>query len=352
MTDELDDLQRVLSRFDRAATPADAQLTTHEIDIRERIKIGELSVRTRTEAPRSRRRWAPLVVPGVLVAASVLGFLVFSPVSESPIPALSPTPTWTPRYTPLPPSPIPAPTPTERDLSVCDARTLAVIHYERVNSYTDEMLLSGDFIDHGPNKYANGTVELNDEGKPTYYTVASGDTRYGIGERFCIDELSLYSYIIRRYTSLQADDTITLRPGPGETYIPGRFASPSDAWGDNAPHATRQLYQAFVAAGFVVDGERATLPLPYGYFWPDWAHSTAEAHGSPDRAWARWMAVHAYAAERGDADAAAMLAQFAVPLGAFDPQITELINARDYTGLFDYLAIMFQDGFYWPEWTQ
>jgi hypothetical protein len=45
--------------------------------------------------------------------------------------------------------------------------------------------------DLAPTTYASGEVGLDDESEISTYTVASGDTAYGIGNRLCIDYITV-----------------------------------------------------------------------------------------------------------------------------------------------------------------
>lgn len=49
-------------------------------------------------------------------------------------------------------------------------------------------------VDMGATEYASGEVTLNDEGLIATYTVAPGDAGMAIGERFCIDYVTVFQY--------------------------------------------------------------------------------------------------------------------------------------------------------------
>lgn len=68
--------------------------------------------------------------------------------------------------------------------------------------------------DLGPTTYASGEVGLNDEGEISTYTVASGDTAYGIGDRLCIDYITVLAYNGKFVPApeIQPGDILILRP--------------------------------------------------------------------------------------------------------------------------------------------
>lgn len=72
--------------------------------------------------------------------------------------------------------------------------------------------MEGRPIDHGPRGGANGTVELDADGTLTAYTAASGDSHWGIQERFCFS-LILHNNMIR-YDDLHPGDRLSLLPNP------------------------------------------------------------------------------------------------------------------------------------------
>lgn len=93
-----------------------------------------------------------------------------------------------------------------------DCPTWAAIHpYDAGNPAAR---LGGTLTDLGPTAYASGEVGLNDDGEIATYTVASGDTGYGIGDRLCVDYVTLLSYNGRFISGaeIQPGDVLILRP--------------------------------------------------------------------------------------------------------------------------------------------
>lgn len=74
--------------------------------------------------------------------------------------------------------------------------------------------LAGAMTDLGPAAYASGEVGLDDEGEVATYTVASGDTGYAIGDRFCLDYIAMLSYNDKSFSEpeLQPGEILVLRP--------------------------------------------------------------------------------------------------------------------------------------------
>lgn len=73
--------------------------------------------------------------------------------------------------------------------------------------------MSGTVVDTGKGEYAEGSVEKVD-GKPTFYTVQPGDTYRGIGDRFCVDAITVQAFNEAGGPEhvLQPGDRVQLRP--------------------------------------------------------------------------------------------------------------------------------------------
>lgn len=79
--------------------------------------------------------------------------------------------------------------------------------------------LSGDLIEMGASPLANGTVRTNEAGEIVAYEVAAGDSPIAIGERFCIDYISLQSHNHVRAGMIHKGDVLYLRPDPTLPWI-------------------------------------------------------------------------------------------------------------------------------------
>lgn len=93
-----------------------------------------------------------------------------------------------------------------------DCPTWAAIH--PYDAWNPAARLGGTITDLGATSYASGEVGLNDEGEISTHTVASGDTGYGIGDRLCIDYITLLAYNGKSTSEeqIQPGDILILRP--------------------------------------------------------------------------------------------------------------------------------------------
>jgi hypothetical protein len=66
-------------------------------------------------------------------------------------------------------------------------------------------------VDMGSTEFARGTVTRNAEGTIATYTVAAGDAGMAIGERFCVDYITVFQYN-DIYPTPQAGDVVLLLP--------------------------------------------------------------------------------------------------------------------------------------------
>lgn len=73
--------------------------------------------------------------------------------------------------------------------------------------------MTGKLVDSGVGEYAEGPVEKVD-GAPTFYTVQPGDTYRGIGDRFCVDAITVQQFNQAGGPErvLQPGDRVQLRP--------------------------------------------------------------------------------------------------------------------------------------------
>lgn len=74
--------------------------------------------------------------------------------------------------------------------------------------------LSGDLVEMGASPLANGTVRTNEAGEIVAYEVAAGDSPIAIGERFCIDYITMQSHNHVRAGMIHEGDVLYLRPDP------------------------------------------------------------------------------------------------------------------------------------------
>lgn len=93
-----------------------------------------------------------------------------------------------------------------------ECSTWSAIH--PYGAWDPQAKLGGTMTDLGPVTYASGSVGLNSEGEIETYTVAAGDTGMGIGERLCIDYVTVLAYndTFMSDVGLQPGDVLVLRP--------------------------------------------------------------------------------------------------------------------------------------------
>lgn len=73
--------------------------------------------------------------------------------------------------------------------------------------------LGGELVDMGVSELASGEVGYDAEGLIETYTVAPGDSLISIGERFCVDYVTVGAYNDRfGPTEIQPGDVLILRP--------------------------------------------------------------------------------------------------------------------------------------------
>ncbi|GAA1968745.1 LysM domain-containing protein [Microbacterium deminutum] len=90
--------------------------------------------------------------------------------------------------------------------------------------------LLGELTDMGATEYADGPVGYTADGLIETYTVQPNDSLISIGERFCVDYVTVGSYNHRfGSTAIQPGDVLVLRPDPSVPWFD--YSSPRDAPG-------------------------------------------------------------------------------------------------------------------------
>lgn len=75
-------------------------------------------------------------------------------------------------------------------------------------------MLIGDLVDMGPSELAGGQALTDEAGDVYAYEVNAGDSAIAIGERFCIDYITVQSHNHVRAGMIHADNILYLRPDP------------------------------------------------------------------------------------------------------------------------------------------
>jgi hypothetical protein len=90
--------------------------------------------------------------------------------------------------------------------------------------------LLGELTDMGASGYAAGPVGYDEHGRIETYTVQPGDALAAIGERFCIDYITVgvYNHRMPPGKTIQPGDILVLRPDPTVTWSPDdEYAAPN-----------------------------------------------------------------------------------------------------------------------------
>ncbi|TQM34710.1 hypothetical protein [Microbacterium kyungheense] len=114
------------------------------------------------------------------------------------------------------PTPEPTPEPT-RQPTPHDAKQAAAWEIG-----CDDFVTVGDYVngerpprpDRGASEYASGTATYREDGSVATYTVAAGDSGMSIGERFCVDYITLYIFNRVPQGTLQPDMVLKINPEP------------------------------------------------------------------------------------------------------------------------------------------
>lgn len=106
---------------------------------------------------------------------------------------------------------VPEPTPTPRDPKQAAAWAIGCDDFGAARGYSGFPQATYPRPDRGPSEYAQGTVTLDEDGNVKTYTVAPGDAGMAIGERFCIDYVSLLA-VHDAFPTLHPGQVLTINP--------------------------------------------------------------------------------------------------------------------------------------------
>lgn len=82
-------------------------------------------------------------------------------------------------------------------------------YYDEGNPTTNVWLEGPDLIDTGEREFARGPVEVNDAGEIVSYTVEAGDSPAAIGQRFCVDYVTVQQFN-HRWPTVHPGDVLLL----------------------------------------------------------------------------------------------------------------------------------------------
>ena len=110
-------------------------------------------------------------------------------------------------------TPEPEAEPTPRNCAADPTAEIIVPSLEDGETHIS-MTLEGELTDSGPATQASGTPRYDSDGHFATYTVKSGDTLFGIAERFCIEPQSFQIANQTISWQLQPGDLLILNPNP------------------------------------------------------------------------------------------------------------------------------------------
>lgn len=108
--------------------------------------------------------------------------------------------------------------PTEVVDDPCAATPDNRIDFHRAGSGPVYAELRHELIDLGESSFAQGEVALDDEGRISSYTVAPGDSPIAIGERFCVDYVTVLQ-LNNTWPTIDPGEVLELRPDPTVEWI-------------------------------------------------------------------------------------------------------------------------------------
>jgi hypothetical protein len=109
-----------------------------------------------------------------------------------------------------------------------DCTTNAFINIGSTDGETMHAKLLGELVDMGESELASGPVTLDADGEIFSYEVQAGDSLFAIGERFCVDYVTVGSFNhVRGFEPIAPGDVLYLRPDPTLPFVD--IYSPYDA---------------------------------------------------------------------------------------------------------------------------
>lgn len=101
-----------------------------------------------------------------------------------------------------------------------DCTTNAFINIGSTDGETMHAKLLGELVDMGESELASGPVTLDADGEIFSYEVEAGDSLIAIGERFCVDYVTVGSFNhVRGFEPIAPGDVLYLRPDPTLPFV-------------------------------------------------------------------------------------------------------------------------------------
>jgi hypothetical protein len=101
-----------------------------------------------------------------------------------------------------------------------DCTTNALITIGSDDGYPMYAKLLGELVEMGESELARGPVTLDADGEISSYEVQAGDSLIAIGERFCVDYVTVGSFNhVRGFEPIAPGDVLYLRPDPTLPFV-------------------------------------------------------------------------------------------------------------------------------------
>ena len=178
-------------------------------------------------------------ITAAVVAVAVAGLVAAAvPAVVGAVPAVRDVTSWASERFAAEPSP--APTPTATDVADAagnelvdlgdgisvpaggpgDCSTNAFINIGSDDGSAHHAKLLGELVDMGTSELARGPVTRDADGRIFSYEVQSGDSLIAIGERFCVDYVTVGNFNhVRGFEPIAPGDVLYLRPDPALPFV-------------------------------------------------------------------------------------------------------------------------------------
>lgn len=183
----------------------------------------------------TRMKRSTKITTAVVVVAVAGLFAAAAPAVVSAAPAVFGVASWASERFAAEPSTAPTPAPEDpaRENLVSlgdgisvpaggpgDCTTNAFINIGSTDGETMHAKLLGELVDMGESELASGPVTLDADGEIFSYEVQAGDSLIAIGERFCVDYVTVGSFNhVRGFEPIAPGDVLYLRPDPTLPFV-------------------------------------------------------------------------------------------------------------------------------------
>ena len=146
-----------------------------------------------------------------------------------------------------------------------DCTTNSLINITAEDGEAPHAKLLGELDEMGASDLASGTPMLDDDGEVFAYEVAPGDSLIAIGQRFCVDyvTVALYNHVAAQ--TVHPGDVLILRPDPALPWIDQHVPFQAEAGTSTIPYAN-----AFIEfANAIASGDLGAARVVWQRLGPD-----------------------------------------------------------------------------------